>query len=299
MRIVFLGTPEWSVQPLQALVAAGHEIVLVVTQPDKKRGRGSALSPSPVKVAAQELFLPVSHRVKDILSTDAELGVVVAFGRLLKPEILDHLTFLNLHPSLLPRWRGATPIESALLAGDQRTGVCVMKLEQEMDAGPIYAKVETPIGDHETSAELGKRLFALGTDLLIEQLSNGIEGLPEPVAQEGEPTLANKLGPDDFHIDWNKSASYLSRLMRIGRTWTTFRDKRFLILEAEVVDNASVGVYSNDPNEVEQPGALHGVLLNTGDGYLRLIQVQPEGKKSQAAQDWARGAQLKPGDHFV
>src|SRR5205807_7717429 len=140
LRLAFLGTPEAAVPPLRALVNAGHDVVLVVTQPDKRRGRGSATMPSPVKAAALELGLPVTERVDDVLDANVELGVVVAFGRLIKPQVLDKVPMINMHFSLLPRWRGAAPVERAILAGDRETGVAIMQLEEGLDTGPVYAR---------------------------------------------------------------------------------------------------------------------------------------------------------------
>jgi methionyl-tRNA formyltransferase len=148
---------------LRALVQAGFDIALVVSQPDKKRGRGSALLPSPVKAAALELGLPVTDKVDDALDTDAELGVVVAFGRLIKPHVLDRLPMINVHFSLLPRWRGAAPVERAILAGDTETGVCIMQLEEGLDTGPVYAVERLSIGPEETADELRDRLVGAGT----------------------------------------------------------------------------------------------------------------------------------------
>ncbi|MEY2443834.1 MAG: methionyl-tRNA formyltransferase, partial [Ilumatobacteraceae bacterium] len=153
-RLVFLGTPDMAVPPLRALVAAGFDVVLVVTRPDKRRGRGSQLMASPVKAAAIELGLPVSHTVDDVVGSAAELGVVVAFGQLIKPHVLDAVPMVNLHFSLLPRWRGAAPVERALLAGDQQTGVCLMQLEAGLDTGPVFRCEAVPIGASTTGAEL-------------------------------------------------------------------------------------------------------------------------------------------------
>jgi len=144
VRLVYLGTPAVAVPPLEGLVAAGHDIALVVTGVDKRRGRGSSLSPSPVNAAAGRLGIPVSHLVDDVLGAGAELGVVVAFGQIIKPHVLAELPMVNLHFSLLPRWRGAAPVERALLAGDERTGVCVMAVEKGLDTGGVYARVEVP-----------------------------------------------------------------------------------------------------------------------------------------------------------
>ena len=140
MRLAFLGTPAMAVPPLRALIDAGHDVALVVTRPDAKRGRGSTTSPSPVKSAAIDLGIPVTHTVDDVLALDppAELGVVVAFGRIIKPHVLAELPMINLHFSLLPRWRGAAPVERALLAGDEVTGVCVMDVEEGLDTGAVY-----------------------------------------------------------------------------------------------------------------------------------------------------------------
>src|SRR4051812_44188870 len=143
-----------AVAPLRALVDAGFEVTLVVTRMDKRRGRGSELMPSPVKAAAVELGLPVSHSVDDVLAADADLGVVVAFGQLIKPHVLDAVPMVNLHFSLLPRWRGAAPVERALFAGDTETGVCLMQLEEGLDTGPIYSRVVVPIGPTATADDL-------------------------------------------------------------------------------------------------------------------------------------------------
>ena len=153
-RLAFLGTPEVAVGFLRALHDAGHDVALVVTAPDRRRGRGTALTPTPVKLCALGLGLPVSGRVADVLYAKVELGVVVAFGTLIRADVLAQVPMVNLHFSLLPRWRGATPVERAILAGDDRTGVCLMALDEGLDTGPVYARVEAPILPRETGAEL-------------------------------------------------------------------------------------------------------------------------------------------------
>ena len=178
MRLVFLGTPVDAVAPLRAVVEAGHEVALVLTQPDRRRSRGGGDDPSPVKQAATELGIPVltptraRKAIADVAATGAQLGVVVGFGQLLPPAFLDALPhgFVNLHYSLLPRWRGAAPVERAILAGDTETGVCLMRIEEGLDTGGIYASVSTPIEPEETAGELRARLTALGTRLLVEHL---------------------------------------------------------------------------------------------------------------------------------
>ena len=176
-RLVFLGTPDAAVAPLRALHDDGFDIALVVTRADARRGRGSGLSPSPVKAAALELGLPVSHRVDDVLEVGADLGVVVAFGRIIKPHVLDVVPMVNIHFSLLPRWRGAAPVERALLAGDTRTGVCLMDVDEGLDTGGVRAETEFTIGSDETADELRGRLVEAGTSLLRHALrSRAVSG---------------------------------------------------------------------------------------------------------------------------
>ena len=261
--------------PLRALVSDGHDIRLVVTRADKRRGRGGALLPSPVKAAAQELGLPVTDKVDDVIGAGAELGVVVAFGRLIKPHVLDALPMVNVHFSLLPRWRGAAPLERAILAGDDQTGVCLMQLEEGLDTGPVYACTPVAIGPEETAAELRTRLVEEGTDLLIHSLRTSL-GTPSP--QEGEPTYAEKIEPEEHHIDWSRPAPEVHRQIRIGDAWTTFRGKRLKVVRARLVDNGLA------------PGVLDGLRVGAGNGALELLEVQPEGKGPMAAADWRNGA---------
>ena len=192
MRLAYLGTPELAVPPLRALVDAGHEVVLVVTRPDRRRGRGSAMSPSPVKAAALDLGLTVSHDHRDVIGAGAELGVVVAYGRIIPTDVLAAVPMINLHFSRLPRWRGAAPVERALLAGDTETAVDVMAVEEGLDTGPIYARREVPIGERVTLEGLRAELVAIGTQLLVDTLAGP---LPTPVAQSGEVLVAAKLDP--------------------------------------------------------------------------------------------------------
>lgn len=267
MRLVYLGTPDMAVPPLDALVAAGHDVALVVTRIDKRRGRGSETSPSPVKAAAQRLGIPVSHEVTDVLSVGAELGVVVAFGRIIKPEVLAELPMINLHFSLLPRWRGAAPVERALLAGDDVTGVGVMAVEEGLDTGAVYAEVEVPIGDDMTADALRRVLVEAGTDLLIETLD---AGLGQPVEQLGTPTYAAKISSDELRIDWSRTPEEIDRLIRVGGAWTTFRGERFKIHAADLID-----------------------------GELVPTMVQPAGKPRMDAEAWRNGARPADGEWFA
>ena len=270
------------VPPLRALVADGHDVRLVVTRADKRRGRGSALVPSPVKAAALELGLPVTDRIDDVVDADVDLAVVVAFGRLIKQPVLDAVPMINMHFSLLPRWRGAAPVERAILAGDLTTGVDIMRVDAGLDTGPVYAEHAVQILPHETAAQLRVRLTDLGTDLLLRLLRNAAEGeaseghasegrasegrgLPEPRPQEGEPTYAEKLSPEELRLDWSQPPEQLERVVRVGGAWTTFRGKRLKVHRAHV-----------------------------RDGELELLVVQPEGKGRMAASDWARGVRWQP-----
>lgn len=285
-RIAYLGTPVDAVGPLQALADAGYDIPVVVTAPDKRRGRGGGTSPSPVKEAALELDLPVAHEVDAVLDAHVDLGVVVAFGQIIRPHVLAEVPMVNLHFSLLPRWRGAAPVERAILAGDPVTGVCVMQMEEGLDTGGTYACRSVAIEEDTTAAELRSRLGEMGTELLLEELEQG-EWLVTP--QEGEAVYAHKITPDDLRIDWTDSAVHIHRQVRVGGAHTTFRDGRFKILQASVVDEPPAGL---------GPGMLHGDIVGCGEGALRFAVVQPEGKPRQPAPDWLNGARLEPGERL-
>ncbi|QYG93078.1 methionyl-tRNA formyltransferase [Iamia sp. SCSIO 61187] len=282
-RLVFLGTPAASVPALRALVAAGFDIVLVISQPDRRRGRGGATSPSPVKAAALELGLAVTDRVEDAAAAGADLGVVVAYGEILRADLLAALPMVNIHFSLLPRWRGAAPVERALLAGDETTGVCIMEVVEALDAGGVHAVAEIPIGPDATAAELREELSEVGARLLVETLT---AGLGEPTPQDGEPTYAKKIRPGDLFLDWSRPAAELHRVVRVGGAWTTFRGARLRVWEAHV-DRAASGA---------EPGAVRlvdgAVVVAAGDGHLVLDEVQPEGRGRVLGPAWANGARL-------
>lgn len=282
-RLVYLGTPAVAVPTLRALVAAGQDVALVVTNPDKRRGRGGGLVPSPVKAAAVELGLPVSDRVGDLLEVGADLGVVVAFGRLIRRPVLERLAMVNLHFSLLPRWRGAAPVERAILAGDRETGVCVMQLEEGLDTGPVFSRATVPIDDGADLEQLRGVLVAAGTDLLLGHLRNGFGA---PVPQEGEPTYAAKLSTDDLRLDWSRSAAELARVVRVGGGWTTFRGRRLKVVQARPEADSS------------EPGLLVGTAVGTADGTLVLELVQPEGRAPMPAEAWRNGARPLPGERL-
>lgn len=265
---------------------AGWDVALVVSQPDRKRGRGGRLRPTPVKAAAVELGLPVTDRVDDVLDAGADLGVVVAFGRLIRPHVLAELAMVNLHFSLLPRWRGAAPVERAILAGDDETGVCLMRLEEGLDTGPVYACERVGIGPEETADELRTRLVTVGSDLLLATLK---AGLSVPAPQEGEPTYAAKLGPEELQLEWSRPAVELHRVVRVGGAWTTFRGRRLKIHRARPVWPGG---------HAPSPGVLEATVVGAGEGALELVEVQPEGRAPQPAEAWLRGARPAPGERL-
>ena len=271
MRIVYLGTPADAVPPLHALVEAGHDVAFVVTQPDRRRSRGAGADPTPVKRAALDLGLTVLTPAKarevvvDVTASDAEFGVVVAFGQLLPGALLDAIPngFVNMHFSLLPRWRGAAPVERAILAGDTETGVSLMQIEAGLDTGPVYASTRVPIGVAETAGELHARLVEAGTGLLMSELPN-LAGTT-PVPQSGEPTYADKLTVEEFELDLRKPAVELARIVRAGNprpgAWFRLGNRRVKVWRAH-----------------EEP-----------DGTLALDEVQPEGKRAMDASAWRAG----------
>ncbi len=292
-RLVFLGTPPAAAVCLEALVHAGHEVALVVSRVDARRGRGTTQSPSPVKRAAVDLGLEVTDHLDDVVATGAELGVVVAYGRLVPGRILDVLPMVNVHFSLLPRWRGAAPVDRAVLAGDRETGVSLMRLEEGLDTGPVLASRPVTIGAREHVSALTKRLATMGAALVVDALAAGVDALAAGVPQQGEPTYAEKVRPEELHLDWSRSASELERVVRLDRAWTTFRHQRFRVLDAVVRS----GPASDEDGEVPMvPGALKQVAVRTGAGILELLEVQPAGKRPMSAWAWCRGVRLQAGE---
>lgn len=283
--IVYCGTPEVAVPPLRALVDAGFDIPLVITGGDKRRGRRSKPSPSPVSAAAHELGLTVSHDVGDLDDLDVDLGVVVAFGQIIKTSVLARLPMVNLHFSLLPRWRGAAPVERAILAGDQTTGVCVMAVAPKLDTGDIYRQETVNIDPSDTLDSLRERLVDKGSELLAKGLTEGL-GVPNP--QTGEPTYAHKIDPSEYELDFTRPAAELQRVVQLGSAWTQFRGLRVKVLSVDVIGG----------NSSEVPGTFDGEAIVTPSGRLELRVVQPAGKKPMDAQAWRNGTQPTVGERF-
>jgi methionyl-tRNA formyltransferase len=277
-RVVYLGTPALAVPPLLALHEAGYSIPLVISRPDARRGRGKAFTPSAVKAAARELGLPVTDDLASLDDVDADLAVVVAYGRIIPSALLDRFAFINIHFSLLPRWRGAAPVERAILAGDPRTGVCLMALDEELDTGAVYRRTEVEIDRDEDLEELRGRLVEIGTRQLVDALTGG---LGEPVPQEGEPVYAKKITSEERELDWTDDADEIHRRVRVGGAFTSFRGKRFKIHRTARTEHGA---------DLE-PGAFDGLSVGTATTALELAEVQAEGKPRQEAAAWRNGAQ--------
>ena len=286
-QIIFFGTPDVAVGPLRSLVSSGLNVALVVTGEDKRRGRGSDVSPSPVKVVATELGIPISHHVSDAIELAKKqtetLGVVVAFGHIFTDEALDILPMINIHYSLLPRWRGAAPVERALLAGDEQTGVCIMQVVEQLDAGDILSSATTQISHTDTTTTLRARLGEIANPLLIEVLLNGVS-TTQP--QTGDIVVAAKITQTDLEIDWSKPATVIDRQVRVGGAFTVFNDKRFKIHSLKISPEIFISESGNMVVVNDR------VLVACGQGVVELVEIQPEGKPRISAQDWKKGARL-------
>ncbi len=281
-----MGTPTLAVPPLLALHEAGYEIPMVLSRPDARRSRRGDLQPSPVKAAALDLGLSVTDSIATVSEVDADLSVVVAYGRIIPTSLLESLAMVNMHFSLLPRWRGAAPVERAILAGDTHTGVCLMAVEPELDTGAVYRREEIEIGPDETLESLRDRLVDIGTNQLVSALT---EGLGTPVPQVGEPVYASKITKSELEIDWRRDAVEIHRLIRVGGAWTTWRGRRLKVIAADLcTDNTMAG----------DPGSLRGPDVSAGRGSIRLVEVQPEGKSRIAASAWLNGAQPSRSDRL-
>lgn len=293
MRVIFMGTPEFAVPILQA-IAAQHEIVAVYTQPPRPAGRGKADRKSAVQIAAENLDISVSYPTslrsedvqRDFELLRSEVAVVVAYGLILPPAILAAplLGCLNIHASLLPRWRGAAPIHRAIMAGDAETGVCIMQMETGLDTGPVLLRATTPIGAQETTADLHDRLSQIGADLILQALADLPSLTPEPQPSEGI-TYAQKVDKAEARIDWTRPATEVDRLIRglspFPGAWVAIAGERVKLLRCHVADG------SGPPGQV-----LHGFTVACGSGAVEIIQAQREGKRPTAAADLLRGLTL-------
>lgn len=305
MRVLFAGTPEVALPVLHSLLdSPEHEVVGVLTRADARKGRGRTLHPSPVAAAARAAGLDVrtprtlrDEETQDwARGLDADVAVVVAYGRLVPADLLDvpRHGWLNLHFSLLPRWRGAAPVQRAVIAGDAVTGACVFELEEGLDTGPVLARTEETILPDDTSGDLLDRLARAGGPLVLDVLSRLDAGTATATPQaEDRVTLAPMLATADGEVDWTAPTAVIDRLVR-GVTpapgaRTVYGEARFRLGPVTPVD----GVTDLAPGEIR--ASKHEVLVGTGDGAVRLGQVAPAGKSWMPADAWARGAHLEPG----
>ena len=304
LRILFAGTPDFAVPSLAALLAAGHEVVGVYTQPDRPAGRGRKLQMSPVKALALEHGLPVQQPVslkrdpealERLRAFGADLMVVVAYGLLLPPAVLEapRLGCVNVHASLLPRWRGAAPIQRAILAGDSETGICIMRMEAGLDTGPVYHRVVTAIEARETGGTLHDRLSELGARALIAALPGIAAGSTPPEPQdEALATYAHKLTKEEAVIDWTWTAEAIERQIRAFDPWPVAQTS---------LDGATLRIWEAQAeaasDAAEAPGTViqadrSGIRVATGAGVLRITRLQPAAKKPMSAADYLNARHL-------
>lgn len=295
LRILFAGTPDFSVPAFRALLDSGHELIGVYTQPDRPAGRGRKLAPSPVKAVAKIAGVPVYQPAS--LKGEAEqqalarlrpdLMIVVAYGLLLPEPVLaaPRLGCVNIHASLLPRWRGAAPIQRAVLAGDAETGVCIMQMAKGLDTGPVYLERRTPIEPDEPAGDLHDRLALLGAEALLAALPGIADGsLAAQPQDDALATYAHKLDKAEALIDWSEPAEAIARRVRAFNPWpvahTRFEDANLRLWQAEAIS----GVGAN-PGTV-MSATRQGIDVSTGQGLLRITELQLPGKKATTAADF-------------
>jgi methionyl-tRNA formyltransferase len=307
MRLVFMGTPDFAAVALKALIEAGHEIVAVYSQPPRPAGRGNALRKSPVQVLAEErriaVHTPVSLKTPEAQAAfaahDADVAVVAAYGLLLPQAILDapKRGCLNIHGSLLPRWRGAAPIQRAILAGDAETGISIMQMDAGLDTGAVLLEKRIPIGPTETTGTLHDRLAELGATAIVEALASIDRLRPTPQPAAGV-TYAAKITPDEARLDWAKDATELERAVRAFNpapgAWTTLPNgERLKVLAAEVERRRNPA--GAEPGTILDDGLA---IACGGPSALRPTSVQRPGKKPMSTAEMLRGLAVKPGDRL-
>jgi methionyl-tRNA formyltransferase len=306
LSVVFFGTPAFAVPTLEALLRSRHKVIGVVSQPDRPRGRGQKTGATPVKEAARAVGVPVlqPERLKEpafqhaLSSWQADLGVVAAYGRIIPDVIIEtpRLGLINVHASLLPRYRGAAPVQRAVLAGDSETGVTIMRIVRELDAGPMFAKVVVPIGADATSADVEHELALAGAELLVDVVNQIAAGTAREQPQDHAlATYAPKITRDEGEIDWTKAAAAIHNQVR-GLTpwphaWTHLDHARLII--ARSAPEPSRDVAAPPGTIVEAGGDV--LRVATGQGTLRVLSVQPEGRRAMSAREFLAGRRLTAG----
>ena len=305
MRVIFMGTPDFAVGTLEALVKSEHEVVAVVTQPDKPKGRGKAMQPTPVKEVALRENIPVLQPkkvrepevVEELSKLNADVIVVVAFGQIIPKTILELTKYgcINVHGSLLPRWRGAAPIQWAVIAGDEKAGVTTMLMAEGLDTGDMLLTCETPVGARETAGELFDRLAQSGAELLTETLVRLDEITPRP-QNDAESCYAHMLDKKMAVIDWSKSARELDCLVRGLNPWpialTSLAGERLKIYAAEQTNGCG------EPGTVLEADPKKGLTVACGEGALTLTEIQLVGGKRMKATDFLRGHAVEKGSRL-
>jgi len=302
LRIVFAGTPDFSVPPLQALLSSGHQVVAVYTQPDRPSGRGRKLLPGPVKSRALEADVPVhqppslkaAEEVEILRDLRPDLMVVVAYGLLLPESVLEipRLGCVNIHASLLPRWRGAAPIQRAIQAGDTESGVSIMRMEKGLDTGPVYLSKAIALAADETGGSLHDRLSVLGAEGLMEALPGIADGSLQPVPQnDAEATYAAKLEKKEARVDWKRSALEIERQVRAFNPWpvafTPYENANLRIWDAHAIEGMTA-----EPGTV-MSATRDGVDVSTGEGLLRITRMQMPGKRAMDVQDFVNAHNIQ------
>ena len=302
MRVIFMGTPDFSVPVLEALVQAGHDIIAVYCQPPRPAGRGKKDRPTPVHARAEALGLTVHHPVSlkgsdaeaEFAALNADIAVVVAYGLILPQAVLDAPTHgcLNIHASLLPRWRGAAPIHRAIMAGDEETGICIMQMEAGLDTGPVLLRKATQIGKEETTGQLHDRLSDLGASLIVDALQQ-LDGLtPVPQSQDGV-TYAAKIDKAEARIDWGGTAAEVDQHIRglspFPGAWTQMQGERLKLLASRLSQGSGA------------PGLILDDALSVacGRGAVQLLRLQRAGRGAQDAQEFLRGTPLPKGTRLT
>ncbi len=306
MSIIFFGTPEFAIPSLRLLVEEKEDVVLVITQPDRAKGRGHKLTPPPVKVlanrmgieVAQPLSLKDNELIERLSRIKPEFIIVVAYGKILSKIILDMPLrgCINLHASLLPKYRGAAPIQWAIIRGEKKTGICTMLMDEGLDTGPLLLMRELRIEEEDNAVTLSKKLSETGARLLIETIDGIRKGTVKPIPQVGEPSYAPPLTREDGLIDWNKSAMEIFNLIRGTYPWPgafcTIGSERVKLIKAKPINNLD-----GHPGIIEKI-TKDELIIGTGMGHLSILELQPSGRSPMTVRDFLQGRNLTKGSRL-